>query len=212
MTTNHDLFLLRDFIMFDFLRRPKDPTQDWRRADNLQLTFDLQTASLNSIGLGQRIERLSFLGPVEDRSALRQLVYDYYSLGLAIEHDEQGTIRSFTILSRDPDDPKYQPFPGVLLCRGENLAIEQLTEDFFLSRFGEPYCRDEDEDEVLLFHEFPNLEWQVECNLDGTLKRILLTDEPLMAEDRVRKDYAVTRPWPPRWTALPPPPRREPGL
>ena len=62
---------------------------------------------------------------------------------------------------------------------------------------GPPYWRDEDADELILFYEFPNLEWQIEFSLDGSFNRVNVTCNPLLADETQRKAYRVDKPWPP---------------
>jgi len=52
--------------MFEFLFGPKNPTKDWRRASGLRLVFDLEWGRLNGVALGDLLDRLSFLGPIEN--------------------------------------------------------------------------------------------------------------------------------------------------
>jgi len=182
--------------MLEFLFGPKNPTKDWRRDPDLRLTFDLERGTLNGVGLGDSLDRLSFLGPVEDRTGLRSGEYRYFSLGLFVGCNE-GQIADYYIVQRDRFAPQYRPFAGVCCYRGEHLDLGRLTEEFFVENVGLPFWRDQDDDEILLFYEFPSREWQVEFALDGTLNVILVTGKPLMAEEEQRKAYGVDKPWPP---------------
>lgn len=185
--------------MFHFLFGPKNPTKDWQRANILRLTFDLEFGTLNNVGFGERLDRLSFLGPVEDREGLKSGEYRYPSLGLSVDcNNTNNIIDHFEIIHKDQDNPLYQPFTGTVHYQGENLALGQLTKKFFIEKFGPPFWKDEDDKEILLFYEYPNQEWQVEFALDGTLNRIIVTNKPLMADECQRRAYGVTKPWPPR--------------
>ena len=62
--------------------------------------------------------------------------------------------------------------------------------------FGQPYWRDQDEDEIILFYEFPGVEWQIEFDLVGALKH-LRVGRPLLADAEQRAAYGVTKHWPP---------------
>jgi len=75
--------------MFEILFGPKNPTKDWQRALDSRLTFDLDCAKLNGVGFGDRLDRLAFLGPVEDRDGLRAGEYRYFSLGLSVSYRRQ---------------------------------------------------------------------------------------------------------------------------
>ena len=185
--------------MFEFLFGPKNPTKDWQQASDLRLTFDLECGKLNSIGLGERLDRISLLGPVEDQDGLKSSEYRYLSLGLSVDCDnKENTIEGFSIIQKDRCLPQYRPFPGSVYYQGENLDLRQLTEELFLRKFGPPFWKDADDEETILFYEFPNREWQVEFALDGTLNRIVVTSKPLMADERQREAYGVNKPWPPR--------------
>jgi len=185
--------------MLEFLFGPKNPTKDWQRASDLRLTFDLECGKLNGVGFGERLERLSFLGPVEDRSGLRQGEHRYFSLGLSVDcRSGDDTVDEFEIIQKDEYVPKYRPFPGAIQYHGENFDLGQLTEEICVRTLGPPFWKDEDADEIILFYEFPSREWQVEFALDGTLNRIIATSKPIMADERQRKAYGVTQPWPPR--------------
>lgn len=56
--------------MFELFFGPKNPTKTWQRATGLRLDFDLEQGSLNGVRLGDPLEGVSFLGPVEDRKGL----------------------------------------------------------------------------------------------------------------------------------------------
>ena len=64
--------------MLEFLLGPTNPTTDWQRASDLRLTFDLKGGKLNDVGIGEPLNRLSFLGPVEDRSGLKTGEYRFF--------------------------------------------------------------------------------------------------------------------------------------
>jgi hypothetical protein len=185
--------------MFEFLFGPKDPTKDWQRPSSLRLSFDLACGELNGVGLGQPLDLLSFLGPVEDRRGLSTGEYRYGSLGLSVGcHNEARIIDCFDIVQKDPYSPQYRPFSGSCHHQGVILDLGRLTDDAFTKAFGSPFWRDTDQDEIILFYEFPNREWQVEFALDGTFNRIVVTGKPLLADEQQRNAYGVNKPWPPR--------------
>jgi hypothetical protein len=180
--------------VFQSLFGPKNPTKDWQRANDLRLTFDLECGKLNWVGLGERLDRLSFLGPVEDRSGLRQGEHRYFSLGLSVDcRSNDDTVDEFELVQKDEYVPRYRPFPGAVQFHGETLSLVQLTEEFCVRTFGPPYWKDQDDYEIILFYEFPNREWQVELALDGTLNRIIVTRNPIMGDRRQRKAYGVDK-------------------
>jgi len=185
--------------MFQFLFGPKNPTRDWERPSNLRLTFDLDCGELNGVGLGQRLDRLSFLGPIEDREGLRAGEYRYCSFGLSVGcYNDAQIIDCFDIVQKDRYLPQYRPFSDICHYLGENLDLGRLTEESAIETFGSPFWKDQDDEEIILFYEFPNREWQVEFALDRTFNRIIVTSKPLMADERQRNAYGVNKPWPPR--------------
>ncbi len=146
--------------MFEFLFGRKNPTKNWQRIPELRLTFDLECGELNGIGVGERLERLAFLGPCEGRHAVGDGDYQYFSLGLSVGcYNEEQTIDCFEVIQYDPCEPKYQPYAGACRFQGECFNLGRLTEEQLLRKVGPPFWRDKDEDEVILFYEFPHLEW-----------------------------------------------------
>jgi hypothetical protein len=187
--------------LFGSLFGPTNPTKDWPSAGNLGLDFDLESGTLNGIGLREPLAKLSFLGPVEERSGLmlRAGEFRYYSHGLAIQCDVPPyTIDDFELVQHDPDSLRYVPYAGICRYRVKSLHLGRITERSFQHDFGSPYWRNEDGEEVILFYEFQNLEWQVEFSVEGALIRIVVTANPIMADERQREAYGVTEPWPSR--------------
>jgi hypothetical protein len=182
--------------MFDFLFRSKNPTKDWVRPSNLRLTFDLESSALNGVGLDEPVENVRFLGPVEDRTNLHFGEYGYFSLGIVVGcHNDKNLLDCFELVNKAPDSPRYQSFFGDCHYRGTSLKLDRLTQSFLHGTFGPPFWKDEDHNEVILFYEFPGLEWQVEFALDGTMNRIVITNKILMADERQRAAYKVTKSW-----------------
>jgi len=182
--------------MLEWLFGPKDPTKDWQRTRELRLEVDLERGALNGVRLTEPADRLSFLGPVEDRAGLKADEFRYDSLGLSVGYDQEKAIDCFQFIQKDPACPQGRPFPGQCWYQGRILDLARATEPSFVEQVGSPYWRDEDEDEILLFYEFPAMEWQVEFAPDGTLNRILVTSAPLLADPRQREAYGLP---PDRW-------------
>jgi len=88
-------------------------------------------------------------------------------------------------------------FPGRLEIGGRKIDIASLvSEPALLALLGDPWWRDEDEDEVILFYEDGRGERQFELSKDGVLKFVTMLRTPLMADPEQRRAYGVTRPWP----------------
>jgi hypothetical protein len=91
----------------------------------------------------------------------------------------------------------YGAFDGAVHYRGTPLEISaSVTEPWFREHLGEPYWRDADEEEVILFYEHGQREWQIELAADGRLKCWVIA-EPLLASAEQRRAYGVTKEWPP---------------
>lgn len=183
--------------MFESFFGPKNPTSKWQRVTDLQLDFDLEQGSLNGVRLGDPLEAVSFLGPIEDKRGLTLEEYGYCSLGLRVCCHENA-IEAFEIVQDDDFLSEYLSFTGRFHYQGANLSLSQLNEQEFVRNFGLPFWRDEDKSEIILFYEFPWLEWQVELRLDGSFKCITVTSKPILADASDRAAYGVTKPWPPR--------------
>ena len=163
--------------MVSVMTRAPDPTKDWRRLPDLDLTFDLDRAELNGVRLGERLDRLSFLGPAEDRALAREGELCYHSLGLCVEL-EDDMITNYRIIWRDPYEEKYEPFPGSVEYHSNRIALEDLTEATAIGEFGEPSSRDdEDEEEVVLFYEFSELKWDIEFDTESRFNCLMVMDE-----------------------------------
>lgn len=183
--------------MLESLFGPRNPTLSWPASLHHEITFDLDNASINSVKLGQPLDRLSFLGPDVDRKSFRSGELLYLSRGLAIQFDPQShSIRGFRIIQSDPHDDRFRPFSGVVLLKGQPVNLESLSPARILDEYGGFYWRDRDEDESILFYEFVGLEWQLEFDTESRLRCITVTNDPILGEVEQRIAYGVTEPWP----------------
>lgn len=89
-----------------------------------------------------------------------------------------------------------KPFPGSFIFHRQPLLLSDHWTEQDLKIFGEPYWRDADNDETILFFEHGEIEWQVELGADGRLQALVI-GEPILADREQRAAYRVTRPWPP---------------
>jgi hypothetical protein len=94
-------------------------------------------------------------------------------------------------------EPGKGTFPGSFRYGGVPLRLSNMSSSSDVQAvFGQPYWRDQDEDEIILFYEFPGVEWQIEFDLVGALKH-LCVGRPLLADTEQRAAYGVTKHWPP---------------
>lgn len=174
--------------MFDALFRRGNPTNTWSRDSGLTLTVDLSAPSLNSIGLGSAVNQFSFLGRSTSKS---RTPLDYADLGISLDNENDGTISGFQIVL-DERQNQFSRFPGVIQLQRSPIELSTLVD-----KLGEPYWRDEDEEEIIWFYEFPSHEVQIEQSLDGPYSNIVVTKDALMADAGQRKSYGVSKSWPP---------------
>ena len=148
--------------MFGFLFSPQNPTKDWCPSAALQLAFDMSDARLNDVSLGESVDRLSFLGPVEGSGGLPSELC-YFTLGLCGDYDPADrTITACRLVHQDARDDRFRPFSGDIQWNSTRIDLEELTEAQVFDRFGQPYWKDQDDKESILFYEFTGLEWQFE--------------------------------------------------
>lgn len=189
--------------LLDRLRGRKSPTGEWREDRSVRLVIDLDRFELCGVGLGEPIERLSFLGPSES------LDFDYHRKGLRVDVTD-GRLDGLTIalepgafLGTGSDEAVRAFAGGIRIAAVERSGSQRWRERDFTEAWGQPYWRDEDEDEVLLFFEFPGREVQVELSPEGRARVLVLTPDPLLADPEQRASYRVDRAWPPTYEQEP---------
>jgi hypothetical protein len=193
--------------LLSFLFGPGNPTRRWVRDPALRLEFDLSASALNGVRVGGSLEALAALGPVESAYELRFERYCYYSQGLALRAEAAGRLWGFELFLDDRACPAYVAYAGSFRHAGQPIPLAAMAEGHVLAVFGPPYWRDaSDEEEVILFYEWPDVEWQMEFAADGGRLRVLtVTAERVMADPEQRGFYGVTAPWPHSSLNSPPP-------
>ncbi|MDH3206646.1 MAG: hypothetical protein OEO79_08540 [Gemmatimonadota bacterium] len=183
--------------LLDAFRRRSQPAT-WRE-ENVLLIADLDRFELNGVGFGQPVEDLRFLGPGASGA------FDYPAKGLQLDVDSHGRLDGLGLALRsgaylDQVNPEgVREFAGRIRLRGRDWVAHELKgENDFVVAWGEPYWRDTDEDETLVFFEFARHEVQVELTRSGVPQVLFITAHPLMADPAQRESYGVTAPWPPR--------------
>ena len=187
--------------MLDFIFRRGNPSNDWVRSRALELSVNLDVPSINEVRLGDRCDRLSFLGRSDDPG---RHMLTYADLGLRFEIGGDGLLKSFNLFFQDVYNELqtaskgfFQPYAGRILWNQQDLNATELQEQSLEETFGQSYWTDQDDDESIAFYEFPEYEMQIELDLTGTIKVIRLTSDPLMADEKQRESYNVDKPWPP---------------
>jgi hypothetical protein len=188
--------------LLDWLSGKSDPTKGWVRDPALKLTLDFRLGALCAVTLGEPAERLAILGPAEDRRAALEGDLHYFTLGLGVGVSGGG-IESVTLWWRDYLDRGYRAYAGTVVSDGKNLGLgPATTEAELLSVLGQPYWRDRDDSETILFYEVKDAwgrltERQVELDEEGRLKALLVLSQPILADENQRIAYRIDKAWPP---------------
>ena len=174
----------------------RNPTRAWRADRSRQLVVDLDHFCLSGVGIGDSVEGLSFLG----RGVHGSYGLAFPARGLLI-FAEGDRITEIVVYFGHADERRLGSFDGTFLHRGMPLVLSTAdTEESVISHFGEPFWRDQDENETILFYErdfeHETGEWQAEFGLDGHLK-CLGIGWSLFAAAEQRAAYGVTKDWPP---------------
>jgi len=184
--------------------RSRSATAEWREDLGFLLVADLERFELNGVGFGEDVEGLSFLGPSESKW------FDYPRKGLQLDADSKGRLEGLVLALRDGvylgrvEPERVQRFTGRIRMNGREWEPAELRDESdFVAAWGEPYWRDEDEEEVILFFEFDQGEVQVELTLEGVPQILIVTPNPLMADSTQRESYGVTKSWPPSGSQAP---------
>jgi hypothetical protein len=176
-----------------------DPLAVWKAEPGLvtNLDFDFDHHTLCGIKPGDPVSLLWKLGPPEDKTAEKKGDYNYYSRGVQVSA-ENGLIVSIILFWNDKLQKLYQTFNGSSNYHNQVITLRgELNEMEIKGVFGEPYWRNEDADEIILFYEFGDIEWEIEIDRHEGLTAIVVMTPPLLSEESQRKAYQVTKPWPP---------------
>lgn len=180
--------------MLERFRRRRDPTVAWTADPALAATLDLDRHRICGAGLGEPVERLAGLGPAEDGPAAARGELRYPSRGLSVSTVD-GLVTAFFVAWREPG---YAPFAGRVTSDGREVGLAGgSTPEDLVAMLGTPYWRAEDPDEVILFYERRDVEWQLECDHGTGLRAMVIVSPPILADPAQREAYGVTAAWPP---------------
>lgn len=169
-----------------------NPTRRWQFDPLVPLVLDLDRHMLSGTGIGDPLTGLSFLGKGVPRGG----GIAFPAHGVAVGETD-GRIHELIVYFGHPAEPEYGQFSGTARHRGVSLDLSStVSEPWLRDRLGDSYWRDEDEEEVILFYEHGQREWQIEFAADGRLKCWVI-GEPLLADEEQRRAYGVSKEWPP---------------
>ena len=186
--------------LFKLFTPKVDPLVSWRAepGQTTEFDFDFDHHTLCGVKLGDPISLLWKLGPSEDKSAEADGFHNYYSRGVEVDV-EDGKVVSFVMFFNDELQKKFLPFKSRCVFRGQAVELRAgMTEAEIKTLLGEPYWRDVDDDETILFYEFGDIEWQVEIDARNGLTAFVVLTPPLLADEAQRNSFHVTKPWPPQ--------------
>ena len=159
-----------------------DTAGAWKADDGLRLDFDFDANALSGVRLRDPLTLLWKFGPPENPEAARQGVYRWFAKGFAVGARD-GRIDEFLLIWDAQANPPFQPFSGSCRWRGEPIHLRAgLGEAELRARLGEPFWRNEDAEETLLFYQNKAVEWQVEISKAGGLSALTITALPLLAD------------------------------
>ncbi|MBI5527752.1 MAG: hypothetical protein HY897_15585 [Deltaproteobacteria bacterium] len=183
--------------LFDDMFGAPDPTRHWKGTPGLVPDFDLDRHALCGVRPGDPVAWLEKLGRCEDQAAAKEGEYRWYTRGIAVDVDLYA-VSAFIVHFADDREEGYAPFGGPCSVRGRSVPLTpETTEKEFGEAFGEPYWRDRETDETILFYEFGDIEWQAEFTSGRRLRLILVMTPPMLADEDQRKTYKIDKPWPP---------------
>lgn len=181
-------------FLSNLLYRDQDPTRDWV-ADPAQLIVDVRKCTLCGVPLGGSFADLSALGRSENARAAARGCPSWGSRGVYCTV-EDGKIGDFTV-SFVP----YlgtAPFPGIIHCDGQPLAISGATAiDELRELLGEPFAESDADGETILFYESHAGEVQVTfTRRSGPLEAIEFNYEPELSLPGMLELYRINQPFP----------------
>lgn len=161
--------------LFDWLRRPQNPTKDWPTYGELP-AFDPATRSFGLLKFGDCLEAARRVGRPEQCNYLKSpgcWCLEYVSRGYHLSFTADRLVDAFIEIgyggefALKPNAPKAQP----LLSSGERLTANTQQADI-IRWFGEPSPEDNEdyeEDGTLLDYPHPTVAMEFEFNTDGKL-------------------------------------------
>lgn len=162
-----------------------DPSASWVLQPDVPLVFELDTFTFCGVKLGEPADRLSFLGPAEDRALAQEGRLFYYSIGLEVLVEE-GHVALYRLIWRDEAAEGFNPYPGRCVKYEPPVDVSSDTSELGIRRaFGVPYLKDSDNQGVVVFYEGGEYGWDVEFNLRGSIKQMSVYTPPLTEEEKV---------------------------
>lgn len=160
-----------------------DPTSEWAECHCILLSLNLQTASLNTVAIGDSWEKLRAFGRPDNRNPVKKNRFVYYPLGMeaAISDGVIEELRfiinsSEEMLEFHKEDAKFFPAEFTLTTKtGGYLAINKRTSVADVERiFGNAIEEDYDEGCVNLIYHHGKLMLDFEFGGNSLLERFTI--------------------------------------
>jgi hypothetical protein len=185
--------------ILDWLLGNTDPACHWIADSNVPIELDLDKCALCGIRLGDRCERIARLGPPDNPRPSKEEAYHYGKHGFYIDADNQSVCGFTVVFDKTAVEDKTTEFHGAIVYKGQPIDLcASIRESDFRQLFGDPYWRDADDAEHLLFYELGQVEWQVEFAKEDGLRVLTILTPPMLSDPEQRAMYNVDKPWPPR--------------
>lgn len=110
-------------------------TDRWERDETVKLFVDLDSNSLNGVGIGMPIAKLSFLGP-SDKTKNRDKSYSYGRFGIQISNQHEVLSSVFIAIDKGIMKKSYK---GSWFFGGREISITKNTKcEYIEDLFGTP--------------------------------------------------------------------------
>lgn len=158
-----------------------DTAGAWKADAGLALHFDFDANALSGVRLRDPLPLLWKFGTPENPDAPSLGSYRWFSRGFEASVQD-NRIDGFVLFWNSELNAPYRPFAGTCSWRGKNIQLRAgLTEPELLAIFGEPFSRNADADEIILFYKNNAIEWQMEISSRTGLSAITITSPPMYA-------------------------------
>lgn len=180
--------LFRHYILNLFVF---DPTENWKKMPEIELTFDFFNETLNHIALNDPVHKLIVFGKPSNKNPHRRDTYEWKSKGLRI-HVDQGRVDAFEFVFGDfwQKKERVDSFEFVLrawqkkwkeynpaklkIIKGKTIELSEATNKSEIREFiGQPTDEfSSDEVPSLMYYHYPNLTVELQFGLRDELLTI----------------------------------------
>lgn len=159
--------------MFNKLFGPKNITKDWLYNPDNELLLNLDSHELTGMKVGCELDICRFLGQGQPLPHISG--YLFPQLGVWLDNSDNKLDCFGVCFTNTFDELPTQIFTGKIIWKSQTITItNETTLDELSKIFGDPYKFDKDEDEIVAFYAFNDMEWQFEADPDGHLMMLMI--------------------------------------